>query len=198
MPTWLIAVLTTLLCVLVLVPVAYIFLASLNSDVGVARGEFWPSQFSLESYTKIWRSVGLGKGIINSLVVSGAVAVVSALIAIGTAYVLVRFSFLGKLSIPVTEELLALSGPAKPTQIFRIAAPCAGGSCKHFKDNNCSLAKRIVEGIAPVVNGLPPCQIRSTCRWFRQEGREACFRCPQVVTDKSNASDYEKQIADSE
>lgn len=99
-------------------------------------------------------------------------------------------------ALPVTEELLALSGPAKPTQIFRIAAPCAGGSCKHFKDNNCSLAKRIVEGIAPVVNGLPPCQIRSTCRWFRQEGKEACFRCPQVMTDKANASDYEKYIAD--
>lgn len=99
MPTWLIATLTTFLCVIVLVPIAYIFLASLNSDTGVAQGEFWPSSFSLESYTKIWGSVGLGKGIVNSLIVSGAVAVVSALIAIGTAYVLVRFSFWGRLTM---------------------------------------------------------------------------------------------------
>ncbi|MBP2413821.1 multiple sugar transport system permease protein [Arthrobacter stackebrandtii] len=99
MPTWLIAVLTTVLCILVLVPIAYIFLASLNSDIGVARGEFWPSEFSLESYTKIWSSVGLGKGIVNSLIVSGAVAIVSALIAIGTAYVLVRFTFWGRLTM---------------------------------------------------------------------------------------------------
>jgi hypothetical protein len=100
-------------------------------------------------------------------------------------------------ALPVSEELLALSGEAKPTQIFRIAAPCSN-LCKHFKGNACSLAQRIVEGVPPVVNALPACQIRSTCRWFRQEGREACFRCPQVMTDKSNASDYEKQIADSD
>ncbi|ALE92628.1 sugar ABC transporter permease [Arthrobacter alpinus] len=99
MPTWLIGILTTLLCVFVLVPVSYIFLASLNTDTGVASGEFWPSEFSLDSYTKIWSSVGLGKGIINSLIVSGSVAVVSAIIAIGTAYVLVRFSFFGRLTM---------------------------------------------------------------------------------------------------
>ena len=101
-------------------------------------------------------------------------------------------------TVPLSEKVLALAGPAKPTEVFRIAAPCAGGSCKHFKDNNCSLAKRIVEGVPAVVNALPACQIRSTCRWFRQEGKEACFRCPQVVTDKPNASDFEKQIADAD
>ena len=70
------------------------------------------------------------------------------------------------------------------------------GGCKHFKGNTCSLAKRIVEGVPAVVNALPACEIRPTCRWFRQEGKAACFRCPQVMTEKSNASDYEKQIAD--
>jgi hypothetical protein len=99
-------------------------------------------------------------------------------------------------ALPVSEKLLALAGPAKPTQLFRIAAPCANGGCKHFQGNTCTLAQRIVEGVPAVVNALPACQIRSTCRWFRQEGKEACFRCPQVMTDKSNASDYEKQIAD--
>jgi len=97
---------------------------------------------------------------------------------------------------PVSEKLLSRAGPAKPTQLFRIAAPCANGGCKHFKDRTCSLAQRIVDGLPAVVNALPACQIRSTCRWFRQEGKEACFRCPQLMTDKSNASDYEKQIAD--
>jgi hypothetical protein len=99
---------------------------------------------------------------------------------------------------PVSEKLLSLAGPAKPTQLFRIAAPCANGGCKHFKDRACSLAQRIVEGVPAVVNALPACQIRSTCRWFRQEGKEACFRCPQVMTDKPIASDHEKRIADSD
>ena len=98
--------------------------------------------------------------------------------------------------LPVSEKLIAIAGSAKPTQLFRIAGTCSGDSCKHFKGNTCSLAQRIVDGVPAVVNGLPACQIRSTCRWFRQEGKEACFRCPQVMTDKANASDYEKHIAD--
>jgi hypothetical protein len=99
---------------------------------------------------------------------------------------------------PVSEKLLALAGSAKPTQLFRIAAPCAGGGCKHFKSNTCTLARRIVAGVPAVVDALPACQIRSTCRWFRQEGKEACLRCPQIMTDKSNASDYEKQLSDAD
>ena len=99
-------------------------------------------------------------------------------------------------ALPVTVLLLALSGPVKPTELFRIAAPCAASGCKHFKANSCSLAQRIVEATREVVSALPACQIRPTCRWFRQEGRAACFRCPQVMTDKSNASEEERQIAD--
>jgi len=98
-------------------------------------------------------------------------------------------------TLPVSDKLLALAGSAKPTQLFRIAAPCAEGDCRHFQSNACALAKRIVEGVPAIVSSLPACQIRSTCRWFRQEGKVACFRCPQVMTDKPNASDLEKQIA---
>jgi ABC-type glycerol-3-phosphate transport system permease component len=99
MPTPLLAVLTTILCLLVLVPVAYIVLASVNSDAGVAAGEFWPSSFSLESYTKIWTTVGLSKALVNSVIVAGAVAIASALIAVPTAYVLVRYAFWGRVTI---------------------------------------------------------------------------------------------------
>ncbi len=46
-------------------------------------------------------------------------------------------------TVPISEQVLALAGDAKPTELFRIAAPCAGasGGCKHFKGNTCSLAK---------------------------------------------------------
>ena len=101
-------------------------------------------------------------------------------------------------TLPLSEKLLALAGDAEPTQVFRIAGRCESSGCKHFRDNSCTLAQRIVEGVRPVVNALPACQIRSTCRWFRQEGKAACFRCPLVVTNNPNASDYEKQIADAE
>jgi multiple sugar transport system permease protein len=99
MPTPLLVAVSIALVVFVLVPVSYIFLASLNTDVGVASGEFWPSTFSAESYTKIWSTVDLDRAIINSLIVCGAVAIVSAILAVTTAYVLVRYAFWGRRTI---------------------------------------------------------------------------------------------------
>ncbi|MFJ3958179.1 carbohydrate ABC transporter permease [Arthrobacter sp. NPDC090010] len=99
LPTWLVATVATVLCALVLVPLCYIFLASLNSDIGVARGEFWPSSFSWENYSRIWSSVGLAGGLLNSVVVAGSTAVVSAFLSVATAYVLVRFQFRGRVTI---------------------------------------------------------------------------------------------------
>jgi hypothetical protein len=99
-------------------------------------------------------------------------------------------------TLPLSDKLLALAGDAEPTQVFRVAGRCESSACKHFRDNACTLAQRIVDSVPKVVNALPACQIRSTCRWFRQEGKEACLRCPQVVTNISNATDHQKQIAD--
>jgi trehalose/maltose transport system permease protein len=90
---------TVVLCAMVGVPTLYIVLASLNSDLGVASGEFWPSTFSLDSYTRIWTTADLSTGLVNSLVVCGLVAVASALLGTMTAYVLVRFTFVGRLTI---------------------------------------------------------------------------------------------------
>ncbi|MEV6630835.1 carbohydrate ABC transporter permease [Actinoplanes sp. NPDC051470] len=99
LPRPLLVTITVLLCAMVLVPLAYIVLASLNSDVGVASGEFWPSSFTGESYSKIWTTADLSTGIVNSLIVCAATAVASALLGTSTAYVLVRYSFLGRLTI---------------------------------------------------------------------------------------------------
>ncbi|MEU4235981.1 carbohydrate ABC transporter permease [Actinoplanes sp. NPDC026619] len=99
LPRPLLITITTLLVAVVLVPVGYIVLASLNSDVGVAAGEFWPSSVSLDSYTKIWTTADLSTGIVNSLIVCACTAVASALLGTITAYVLVRYSFFGRLTI---------------------------------------------------------------------------------------------------
>jgi hypothetical protein len=97
---------------------------------------------------------------------------------------------------PVTAPLLALAGPARPGQIFRMAAPCRGSGCKHFDGTDCRLVQRITAFLDPVVSGVPPCRIRPTCRWFRQEGKAACVRCPQVVTDTARATDRQRSVAD--
>jgi hypothetical protein len=98
-------------------------------------------------------------------------------------------------ALPATPELLATAAPAAPTEVFRAAAPCAEKACKHFDGARCGLAARITAMLDPVVNALPRCAIRRTCFWFRQEGREACLRCPQVATERRNPSELQRAVA---
>lgn len=84
--------------------------------------------------------------------------------------------------VPLTEDLLALTGPVPPTQVLRIAAPCQENACCHFAGTDCRLATKLVQLVPAVCESLPPCRIRQDCRWFVQEGRAACARCPQIVT----------------
>jgi hypothetical protein len=91
--------------------------------------------------------------------------------------------------VPVTAGLLALSGPVHPTEVLRLAAPCQGNACCHFDGTDCRLATKLVQLLETVTEPLPPCQIRPDCRWFLQEGRVACQRCPQIVTCAMNPSE---------
>lgn len=93
---------------------------------------------------------------------------------------------------PATPELLALSGPVKPTEVFRLAAPCVESACCHFDGRDCRLVTRIVQILPAVSEALPACRIRHDCRWFQQEGRPACLRCPQVITQ--NCSPTEEMV----
>ncbi len=97
---------------------------------------------------------------------------------------------------PVTEDLLALSGPVKPTEVFRFAAPCAGSSCRHFDGADCTLAKKTARLLPAVVDRLPPCRLHPKCRWWRQEGKAACMRCPMIVTEDYRPTDQQRQLVD--
>jgi len=94
-----------------------------------------------------------------------------------------------------TEDLMAKAYPVTPTEIFRIAAPCASKNCQHFDGQDCQLATRIVDNLTVVSERLPNCSIRRDCRWWQQEGKEACMRCPQVVTDNCQVSDLVRKVA---
>jgi len=106
-----------------------------------------------------------------------------------------RVAYLVK-PMPVTPELLALSGPVAPTEVFRFAAPCAGRGCRHFDGATCGLATKIVQLLPPAVESVPPCDIRPHCRWWQQEGKSACLRCPQIVTVTLAPSDLLRHAAD--
>lgn len=97
--------------------------------------------------------------------------------------------------LPVTADLLALAAPVTPTEVFRFAAPCHCTGCVHFAERKCTLVERIVTLVPPVSGQLPFCLIRNECRWWQQEGRAACLRCPQVVTDNCNPSVVMRQAS---
>lgn len=97
---------------------------------------------------------------------------------------------------PVTEELLALAAPVEPTEVFRFAAPCVAKGCQHFDGSKCRLVERTVKLLDEVVESLPPCHLRPNCRWWQQEGKAACLRCPQVVTQTYHPSEQLRKAAD--
>jgi hypothetical protein len=97
--------------------------------------------------------------------------------------------------LPATSEVLAMSAPLRPTEVFRLAATCAEGKCPHFDGNDCRLATRIVKRLPPAVDDLPACMIRKDCRWYSQEGRAACLRCPDVTTVSYDLSDELREVS---
>ncbi|GAA0955489.1 carbohydrate ABC transporter permease [Virgisporangium aurantiacum] len=100
------AVLLTILLVVALGPLLYMVLASLNTDLAVAAGEILPRRPRFDNYVRIWSTTDLGHGLVNSILVAGAVAVVCALVSLLSAYPLVRFTFRGRVAI--LRGLLAL------------------------------------------------------------------------------------------
>jgi hypothetical protein len=98
--------------------------------------------------------------------------------------------------LAATPELLALAEPVLPTEVFRFAADCAGSGCQHFQKGMCHLAQKVVRLLPQSSPGMPFCTIRASCRWFSQEGRAACHRCSQVVTDNMHPGKEMREAAD--
>ena len=96
---------------------------------------------------------------------------------------------------PWSEELLPEHSDIVPTEVFRFAAPCAGHGCRHFDGSHCALAERSTRLLSPVVERLPPCAIRPRCRWFAEQGKHACERCPMVVTSDHRADALAETVA---
>jgi hypothetical protein len=90
-------------------------------------------------------------------------------------------SYLAK-PLPVDDDLLALTVPVRPTEVFRFAASCAEGGCQHFDESSCQLVERIASNTPVRVQRLPSCSIRRNCRWWQEQGAAACARCPGIVT----------------
>jgi hypothetical protein len=97
---------------------------------------------------------------------------------------------------PLTPEIERMCSPATPGEVLRIATPCVRYKCKHFESEKCTLAQRIIQILPPVVDSVPPCRLRPTCRWWVQEGPSACLRCPQVVRTPSLVTEEHRRVSD--
>jgi len=105
-----------------------------------------------------------------------------------------RLAYLNE-AVPATPGTLELAAPLDVSQVFRLSARCEEKKCTHFDGSHCQLAVRIARLLPEVVDHLPPCNIRPDCRWFRQEGRAACMRCPQIVTGTNEADERWQEVA---
>ena len=75
--------------------------------------------------------------------------------------------------------------PVSPERRFRFANKCIEGGCKQWDGEGCSVANKIIRYLneLPSIDTIPSCSIRSTCRWYIQEGNNACKVCVFVVTE---------------
>lgn len=105
-----------------------------------------------------------------------------------------RLAYLDE-AVAATPDMLEMAAPVPVSQVFRLSARCEEKKCTHFDGTRCQLAVRIARLLPEVVDSLPACNIRPACRWFRQEGRAACLRCPQIVTGTYEADERLQEVA---
>lgn len=99
LPAWLQVTGVTVILLFTLLPILSMLLVSVMPDVEAASGRLIPSDFAFENYVTLWRTVDLAGPLTNSFVVSAAASLISTMLAVGIAYCLVRFSFIGRTTI---------------------------------------------------------------------------------------------------
>lgn len=96
-----------------------------------------------------------------------------------------RSGMIGSISppLPVTKEFVtAAGGSQKAERRFRFAEPCAASRCANWQQGGCAVARSAAAAGRDVrAEILPPCSIRAACRWYRQDGGDACVACPLIV-----------------
>lgn len=88
--------------------------------------------------------------------------------------------------IPVDEAFVATaSRHGAPEARMRFTAPCLEAGCAQWTGSSCGVIEQVLAtGVhEDQPTRLPRCDIRSGCRWYRQEGGAACRACPLVLTD---------------
>jgi hypothetical protein len=79
-----------------------------------------------------------------------------------------------------------LKAQGHPERTYRFSAPCTEAECSQWTGHSCGLGEQVAAqaSVLPAPSGgLPACAIRSSCRWYSEQGRAACAVCPLIVAD---------------
>jgi len=98
-------------------PFYYAILTSFKSGTALFKIDYWPTSFSFDNYLSVMTKGNFPLNLLNSLIVSAAVVVISLLLAITAAYALSRVRFRGRpvlllliLSVSMFPSIAVLAG----------------------------------------------------------------------------------------
>jgi ABC-type glycerol-3-phosphate transport system permease component len=94
--TWFLAVAQLATLAIVLLPVLWLYLASLRTNADIRTGSLLPEALTLENFSRLLRSDSFARPFLNSLIVAFAVAMLTVVVSTMAAYGLARFRFRGR------------------------------------------------------------------------------------------------------
>jgi trehalose/maltose transport system permease protein len=110
-------ILIVIISIYALFPFYYAIITSFKSGSAIFQVTYWPTDFSLANYVGVLQSGSFPRNIVNSVIVSFAVVVLSLLLAITAAYALARVRFKGRgallftiLSVSMFPQIAVLAG----------------------------------------------------------------------------------------
>ena len=83
----------------------------------------------------------------------------------------------------VTQDFIDSASKGRPIEErFRFANKCVKNGCQNWENNSCDVIKVVLDKVENKywAEHLPECSIRNDCRWFSQEGVNACKVCTLV------------------
>lgn len=98
LPAGLNRVAVCLITVFAIAPIGMMILMSISPDAEVTAGRLLPSTLAFGNYLKMWNTVPLLSGLTNSLIAALSAAGIATAFAVGAAYCLTRFTFVGRRS----------------------------------------------------------------------------------------------------
>jgi multiple sugar transport system permease protein len=90
------AIAIILLLLFVFIPLSYTLLLSVTPDSEISNGNLFPSHWAFDNYVQMWSTVSLAQGLFNSIFVSIIASSIAVVLAVAAAYVITRFTFLGR------------------------------------------------------------------------------------------------------